>query len=93
MWLFTKGRVNPVRRVSERITQIRKEDRDETNKIKDTLLHQNLKLDKETQERVKRAVEATRKLMEGAEEKNEEFKETLKDDSDAINKALNDAVD
>ena len=92
MWLLTKGRYNPVRKVSERINKIRKKDREETAKAHLQLAQRTIEIDEEARKKIKKVVEDTRKLMSGAEDENEKFKEIVKDNSEAINKALNDAA-
>ena len=92
MWLVTKGRDNPVRKVSERINKIRKKDREETAKAHLQLAKRTAEIDEAARKKIKKVVEDTKKLMNGSEDDNEKFKEIIKDNSEAINKALNDAA-
>jgi len=91
MWLLTKGRNNPVREVSERLNKIRKKDREETAKAQLQLAKKTAEIDETARQKIKKVVKDTKKLMDESEDQNEKFKEIIKNNSEAINKALNDA--
>jgi sugar phosphate permease len=92
VWLLTKGRNSPVRKVSERINKIRKKEREEIDRVKIETAQLNAKIDDEAREKIKNAVAETKKMMDDSEDQNEKFKDIVKDNSEAINKALNDVI-
>jgi len=93
VWMFTKGRSNPVRKVSDRIERIRQEERTKVDQVRTGLESTKIKIDKETKKKIERAVKETKRMMQESEEDNEKYKELIEDNSDAINRALNDVVD